>query len=860
MAGCDMQDRPLTDPAEQFERGIELFQERSYANAEALLTQAVRAFESQNIPGNAARALSYLVRINLVHGRYRAATRQLQQAIDLSKRANDFRSEAHLHTLYGDMYSEMGLAPEALSSYRSAANLYSAFNDLNAVADLNLRMGRASLQDGAPEQAFERFESARQFFGARDAVLAAQAASGIAEVYLQQQAYAEAQSTIAQALSSLGSSSDPALEATLRMQSGLAYNAMGNPNAALEQLRSAANSLRVRKTGKELETLVLFRIGNVYYGNGRFTDARGYYTEGAAIARSAGDRIGEQYSQLMVALCQEQLTNPEQRTRQVEQLAGTYLQVAEGFAASGHRTGEAFATVQAGRLYTLAGLLDRAQQLFQRAVETVERMNGEFVHPEFHTPYLSHLKLEREKQEWHGMLAETLLRSGKSDEALWYLERAASKRMFDRLRTVDVSLHHPQLQHDVKVLRERLHRLRLLEVERSRLQARATEAGTGAEINTLHGEIEAMRTDLLQGSARIAAQHPNYEALIQIGGIRSAELQSHIPRGTVVVSFLPARDRLHIFAISRTRMEVRQSPIGREALLSQTEEYKRLLHDPNVYAGAAGAASVPVMTRFETLTTQLYDHFFKPIGNLFDRNLLIVAPPEFENFPFHALERQDDAGNVNYLIEITSVDYLPTFGALRFKTVSPARMRDVVAAGNPTGRNWSIDYELRDIRSFYKEAVILIGLEASWDRLETERGDVLQLATEFNGSRAEGMLGSLSLSDGETVGEALRTPFEQLTELPAYPVVLLSNQQGQGVGFTAAHAMLLRIHGTSDVFLNAWFADRKAAKFFSEFFFTHLSNGLAPGDAYRQAILNLIRTKDVNHPRSWGKFFHYGVG
>jgi CHAT domain-containing protein len=71
---------------------------------------------------------------------------------------------------------------------------------------------------------------------------------------------------------------------------------------------------------------------------------------------------------------------------------------------------------------------------------------------------------------------------------------------------------------------------------------------------------------------------------------------------------------------------------------------------------------------------------------------------------------------------------------------------------------------------------------------------------------------------------------------------------------------LLRVNGTSDIFLNRWTADRKASKFFSEFFFTHLSNGLAPGDAYRQALLNLIRTPDVSHPRSWAQFFHFGIG
>jgi hypothetical protein len=89
---------------------------------------------------------------------------------------------------------------------------------------------------------------------------------------------------------------------------------------------------------------------------------------------------------------------------------------------------------------------------------------------------------------------------------------------------------------------------------------------------------------------------------------------------------------------------------------------------------------------------------------------------------------------------------------------------------------------------------------------------------------------------------------------------MLSNDRGDVDGLGPDQALVLRVNGTSDVFMNRWTADRKASKFFSEFFFTHLSNGLAPGDAFRQALLNLITTRDVNHPRSWGQFFHFGVG
>jgi CHAT domain-containing protein len=68
------------------------------------------------------------------------------------------------------------------------------------------------------------------------------------------------------------------------------------------------------------------------------------------------------------------------------------------------------------------------------------------------------------------------------------------------------------------------------------------------------------------------------------------------------------------------------------------------------------------------------------------------------------------------------------------------------------------------------------------------------------------------------------------------------------------------MNGVSDVFLNEWSADRKASKFLSEYFFTNLANGLAPGDAYRQALLNLIRSREVGHPHSWAQFFHFGIG
>ena len=246
--------------------------------------------------------------------------------------------------------------------------------------------------------------------------------------------------------------------------------------------------------------------------------------------------------------------------------------------------------------------------------------------------------------------------------------------------------------------------------------------------------------------------------------------------------------------------------------------------------------------------------------DLFERNLVIVANREMDGFPFHAIERQDEKGNVKYVIELTTIDYVPSLSSLRYRTASTARMQDIVAFGNPTGKNWSVDYELRDIRSFFKNAKVMVGLETTWDNLKSIKADILQISTEFFQRTAEFPLGNFILSNGLMVEQTTTIPFEKLSELEAIPVITFSNHYGQGIGLSSEHALLLRLNGTADVFFNAWSADRKATKYFSEYFFTHLANGLAPGDAYRQALLNLIRTREVSHPRSWGQFFHFGVG
>jgi tetratricopeptide (TPR) repeat protein len=688
----------------------------------------------------------------------------------------------------------------------------------------------------------------------------AAALGGIGSIYRMQQRNEEAANSLTQAVASISQSSNPLLVARLQAELGLLHLAQNSINAAIRDFRDAINVLRRARTGKDFQTVMLFQLGHLYEQSSDLSGAKRYYSEALELARLQGDRIAENYLSIFLVRCNFNILPPEQRAQNEEKLRRSYEQIAKNFLECGHIAGEGFLYIQLGKEYERTGDLLKARDFFLKAVTLDQNALAEYSNEELHLPYQIALGMQPSHQDWYGCLSALLIKSHRQEEALKIVEYARTKQLASTFQNITVSLRYSQMKLQTRNVQVQLQKARMLEAEYTARLANTKHSSDSNDLNALHAELESAKQTLRKESRKIIDGHSNYETLVLPSPVEARILQASIPRGTLAIEFLPTDDLLYIFAVTRSQLVVRTSAIRHDILLQMMTEYRQLLQDPNVYSGGAGEASMPSMTRFARLSTQMYDILLRPVDDLFEQNLIIVANSEMDGFPFHAIERQDSKQNVKYVIELTSIDYLPSLASLRYRTASTARMQDIVAFGNPTGKNWSVDYELRDIRSFFKGARVMVGLETSWDNLKSVKADILQISTEFSRQNAEFPLGNFILSNGLMVEESTAVPFEKLTELEAIPVITLSNHYGQGVGLSAEHALLLRLNGTSDVFFNAWSADRKAAKFFSEYFFTHLANGLAPGDAYRQALLNLIRTREVSHPRSWGQFFHFGVG
>jgi tetratricopeptide (TPR) repeat protein len=847
-----------TDAVELLEKAKALFHEKSYRQSEMMFAQAMLAFEQGHAYATLAEISGYMGRIALEEGEFAAAIEQIESGLRHARLANDYREEMRLQSFLGDVYRAMGEYEKAYDAYQVVRELASAFSDAATTAETEYNLAVVLLYDGKEDQARELCENAVAYYRTRtDPHRLGSALWLLGDIFVRQKRYSEALNILNQAEAAAERSTDSLLVSRVKLSLGRLYRTNGNSVTALRYFRDATNSLRSRKGPKEFEPVLLFEIGNVYFEAGQYDNARRFFNDAATIARTAGDRIAENFLYLHIVRCNEKLADIQKTPANAERVARAYRQLAPRFADILCRSGEALCYARAAAAYETSRMQTTAREMYVKVISLLEEKNGEYWSPELHEPYLREISIPPEGI--YDRLASLLVELRAPGEALAILERSQQARYQHQFRRRDIEVRHPQLKDEMLQMRNLLRDMRMVEVEVSALLGIRQRASASQRINELRAKLNKGKSDIPKLAAKIVSLYPNYEPLTAVVPPKLLEVQSSLPRGTLAVRFLPTENRLLIFALSRTRFEVKSSPVARHQLAGMMQEYNNMLQDPRVYAGTAGEASVPLMTRFARLSTQLYDYLIRPLEPLLERNLVIITDSFIDGFPLHALERQEPNG-VKYLIEITNVDYLPTLSSFRYRTASALRIRTIVAAGNPLGKNWSIDYELRDIRSFFKDASIFIGMEASWQSLSRARGDVLQIATQFIQDEREFPCGSIVLADGQTPEKEQLVPFAALASINPFPLIFLSNQIGSGTGLTSTHALLLRMNGSSDVFLNAWTADRKAAKFFSEFFYTYLSNGLAPGDAYRQALLNLIKTREVNHPRSWAQFFHFGIG
>ena len=326
-----------------------------------------------------------------------------------------------------------------------------------------------------------------------------------------------------------------------------------------------------------------------------------------------------------------------------------------------------------------------------------------------------------------------------------------------------------------------------------------------------------------------------------------------------LVEHVPTKRSLYAFVVTNARAAVQVAAIGKDSVYAMTREFVELLRRREARIDSAQSQIRIIDQRLQQLNASLYEAYIRPIEGDISAvsKLLVVLPGELPSLPLHAL-RKSPFQNNPYLAEQYLVSYLPSASALFLNGVQLPIVRDVVALGHPGETSWDVEYELRDIRAFYKDARLYFNQQAILATLQKEHCDVLHMAAEVHFNDRKPGNSYLVLSDGQSITSWKRVLFGELFSLPTFATVIISDLAADQNAAHRSEPYIFLANGSGAVIMNVYVPSRKTKKFFGEIFYTALLAGNTSQAAFRRVQLDMIKSPEYSSPFAWAPFFLWG--
>jgi tetratricopeptide (TPR) repeat protein len=327
-----------------------------------------------------------------------------------------------------------------------------------------------------------------------------------------------------------------------------------------------------------------------------------------------------------------------------------------------------------------------------------------------------------------------------------------------------------------------------------------------------------------------------------------------------LVEFLPLQDALYALLIRKDTAIVKRLPFLSTSVRSMAAAFAASISDVRLTDENISRSSLSEERyRIETLSSELYRALFAPIEVYLNKTsvLYIVSPKEFGFLPYHTLT--DNTGRQPiYLAGRYEIRYLPTASVLAFPLPTKKVSVQIAGLGHPGYTSWDVEYELKDIWAFQREAKLFYGTDAALDLSRILPADVLQVVAEIGVDSRYPRNSKIVLPD-ETSRFRLRDiSLGTLGLLGKIPTVVVSNIADQPGQLQRYLPMLVLASGTKSCIATFWQGERKGKKYFGEVFYTGLLLGMSADEAYRESVNSLMKEKEFSESYRWGLYYYFG--
>lgn len=785
-----------------------------------------------------------------------AVSGQFDSALDYYDRAAvAFRNMADRQSIWmmtlktAALRRQMGEERKAFTMYGDALRLAKVFEDADGIRDIEWAMlpcARAIEETAVGQQLMD--DLTKEYTASQNSVGLARVAIECGLDNLFRSLYDQAVQNFLHAVSLAGQGRDTLLVATAMLRLGQAYDALGKGAEAFQAYGDAMTLSGRLRDSRSFRLELMMRIGNSYLRYRQPADAARFYRPALSVAIALNNRVAEGYLAIQLGHCSMDVAPAE---------ASTYfISAASLFNDLGYGRGAAYAQASAGLLAQRSGKLATASEHYTNAVNEREAW---FREPEQHDLLLDceQAVFGTSRTYLYDRLIDLQLQTGKTEEAFWYSERKTRSELFRLLRTVDPMIPDASLRGE---LEQYHHACSIRMGAEQGIEQLLRQGGVPAEgLQEVRAVLQYATKTAAQGSDRIVRIRPALDPFVRIDGVGLAELQKRIPPGTALLHYVVSQRALYAYVVTRDRTTLHLAAVDREQVLRTVGEFTELFRQREA---ASDSISMAPSTRDPRLTDYiraLTDWFVRPVEAQLRTasRIIVLTSPDFPWFPLHVL-RTGPLTTSPYLVERYFIGYLPAASAFLLPDVPATGVRDVVAMGFAGGRAWDVEYELRDVRAFYKDARLRFQQQATISTLRKERGDLLHLTIPCSVNERVPESSFLLLSDGKIPPSTTAVPLGELFSVPAFSSVVISDLAEGGRELRSGVPFIFLMNGTGTVVMNGLVPPRKAKKYFGEMFYTSLLGGTTPGNALRMAQMQMIRNSDYASPYVWGPFFAWG--
>ncbi len=376
------------------------------------------------------------------------------------------------------------------------------------------------------------------------------------------------------------------------------------------------------------------------------------------------------------------------------------------------------------------------------------------------------------------------------------------------------------------------------------------------KIEHLSTLIEERMSSYKQAAESIEKLEPNSSLLFHPLTIPIEQVQQRLAANTTLLEYSAADQIVFCFVLTKNSLTAFRLTAQYQTILQQAAELQKKISTP-VPPRDQGIPANDTLFGIETILRTLHSELLAAIP-VSTQRLIIVPTPELSLLPFHALAGSSEQ-QIQFAVERFMIRYLPFAQAALFQANQKRTIADISEVGFTAVSRWEVDYVLRDVRSFYKDAKFIFDLEATPENLLNQSGDVLHLATEFYYDEDYPSNSFIALSDGKISNGIIYKPIGLLHSLNHFPVIILMNSGSTIEGINQFHLGLLLMNGSRAVIGTFWSPERASVRLFDEQLYNSFVGNFEPGDAYYQAQREMISTPTFRSPHQWAPFFFYGI-